>query len=228
LTPFLRGHSSGGEDTASATRLGYRRQVRPRTPQGPDEPHPALMRTPAARPRKARRLCRGQRPGRSRYSFVPHSVAIQKRQAHLLEGGSRSARLTAGAGRQAKFLLLRSGGPAGVGRTWDGASAPSPYSLRQLRADLVLSPDPPPGRGPDVDHRGRQEGGRGRRPIKASGCRGYGPGHTGADSWSRDKGMSSLGLAPKAPVRPRLAGRPRTQCLTKRWTSKTSFVCSMW
>jgi hypothetical protein len=116
----------------------------------------------------------------------------------------------------------------GSGGPWGGASAPSPDSVRQLHADLVLSPDPPPGRRPMTGHRGQGSNRRGRRPIKASGCRDYGPGHTRADSWSSDIGMSSLWLAPSAPVRPRLAGRPGTQCLTKRLTSKTSFVCSMW
>src|SRR5947208_16929586 len=47
-------------------------------PRAADEPHPTVIRTPAARPRRARRLCRGTSPGRSRYSFVPRPVAIQK------------------------------------------------------------------------------------------------------------------------------------------------------
>jgi len=75
------------------------------------------------------------------------------------------------------LLLFRGGGPAGVGRTWDGASAPSPQQWRRPRADLVWPPDPPPGRGVAVGHRGSVEVGRGRRPIKASGCRGCGRGH---------------------------------------------------
>ena len=78
LTPFLRGHSSGGEGHRSATRLGYPRQARLPAPQAEDEPHPTLIRTPAAPLRGARRLCRGTSPGRSRYSFVPGPVASRK------------------------------------------------------------------------------------------------------------------------------------------------------
>jgi hypothetical protein len=81
------------------------------------------------------------------------------------EGGASSARLTAGAGRQAMFLL-RGCGPAGVGRTWDGASAPSPYSVRQPCADLVSSPDPPPGRGPVTAPRSAKESGAAGVPSK--------------------------------------------------------------
>jgi hypothetical protein len=43
-----------------------------------------------------------------------------------------------------------------------------------------------------------------------------------------DSQVSSLRLAPSAPERRRLAGRPVAQCHTKRFTSKTSLVCSMW
>src|SRR5262249_43174113 len=57
--------------------FGYRQQARLPVPQTRDEPHPTLMRTPAARPHGARRLCQALRPGRSRYLFVPGSVAIQ-------------------------------------------------------------------------------------------------------------------------------------------------------
>jgi len=37
----------------SATRLDYQRQARPLAPQAADEPHPTLMRAPAAPLRKA-------------------------------------------------------------------------------------------------------------------------------------------------------------------------------
>ena len=69
--------------------------------------------------------------------------------------------------------------------------------------------------------------GRGRRPIKAAGCRGCGRGHPIGLAWSTDNGLSSLWLTPSAPVRRRLAGRAVDQCLAKRLTSKTAFVCSM-
>jgi hypothetical protein len=47
------------------------------------EPHPTLIRTPAAQPRKVERLCQGTCPGRSRYAFVPSTVAIQKATGSL-------------------------------------------------------------------------------------------------------------------------------------------------
>src|SRR5262249_10740412 len=89
----------------------------------------------------------GPSPGRSRYASVPSSVAIQRATGSPppregpVRHGSRVGRVVR------RFLLLRVRGLAGVGRTWDGAWAPSPYSLRQPRADLVLPPAPPPGRG---------------------------------------------------------------------------------
>src|SRR5215472_1747214 len=73
----LLGDSSSGEGGAAATRLVIG-GGRGSWPQATDEPHPTLMRTPAAPLRGAGRLCRGQGPGRSRYSFVPGPVAIRR------------------------------------------------------------------------------------------------------------------------------------------------------
>ena len=126
-------------------------------PQAKDEPHPTRMRTPAAPLRGARRLCRGTSPGRSRYSFVPGVVAIRKAagssppRERPVRQGSRPGRVVR------RFPPVGSRGSAGVGWTWDGASAPSPYCVRRPRADLVASPDPPPHRGPVVDRRGRKK-----------------------------------------------------------------------
>ena len=229
MTPFLRGHSSGGEDPASATRLGYQRQARLLAPKAADEPHPTLLRTPAAQPRGARRLCQGTSPGRSRYAFVPSSVAIQKaagsppRREGPVRHGSRAGRVV----RQ--FLLRRGCGPAGVGGTGDGASAPSPYSVRQPRADLVSSPDPPPGTRPGcLGHRGSLVSRARPASQQSVGMLGLRPRTPQAGSRPSDRRVSSQRLAPWAPVRRRLAGRPVAQCLTKRWMSKTSFVCSRW
>ena len=91
--------------------------------------------------------------------------------------GASLARLTGGAGRRA--FPPSWGAAAGVGWTWDGASAPSPFSLRQPRADLVC----PPTHRRGVARCATADGpsGRGRRPINPSGCRGCGPGHAPAD-----------------------------------------------
>ena len=120
--------------------------------------------------------------GPDTHSF-PVSWPLEKRRAHLprrvgpVRHGSRRGRSVR------RFLLFEGCGPAGVGRTWDGALAPSPCSVRQPRADLVSSPGPPAGRRPvGLTTAVGQQVGRGRRPIKASGCRGCGRGHTRADS----------------------------------------------
>jgi hypothetical protein len=213
--------------TVLTIRLTYLEQAR-LPARGRDEPPPTLLRTPAALLRGARRLCRGITiPGRSRYSFVPRLVATRRATGSPPERRVQLGTAHDGGGASGVFLHCAGRGPAGVGRTTGMTSGSSPYSVRQLHADLVGGPRPTGGPRPGrSDQRGRQVG-RGRRPLKASGCRGCGPGHTGADSWSIDIGMSSHRLAPQAPVRRRLAGRPVAQCLTNFWTSKTSLVCSM-
>ena len=158
-----------------------------------DEPHPTLLRTPAAPLRRAGRLCRGQRPDRSRYAFVPDSVASRTSAGSPsprkgpVRHGSRAGRVVG------RCLLLR-GAAAGVGWTGEGASAPSPFSLRQLRADLACPPTHRRGVARCTTADGKS--GRGRRPIKPSGCRGCGPGHATADLASIDKGMSSSRAGP--------------------------------
>jgi hypothetical protein len=94
----------------------------------------------------------------------------------------------------------------------------------------LISPRPPTHRRAAArsGHRGQQV--RRARPASDQGGRmpGRRPRTAAADSWSRDQGVSSLRLAPWAPVRPRRAGRPVAQGLTKRLPSKTSLVCSRW
>ena len=138
------------------------------------------MRTPAAPLRRTRRLCRRLCPGRSRYSSVPGSVAIQKATGLLLFRSVQLGRAHGRGGSSGVRSCFSGGGLVGVGRTlgWClGDLASSPYYLRQPRADLVLSPDPPAGRRRVVDHRSCEVSGHDRRPIEAAGCRGYGPGH---------------------------------------------------
>ena len=88
-------------------------------------------------------------------------------------GGASLVRLTVGAGRQALppssgALWWGSGGP------WDGASAPSPLSLRQLR---LISLRPPTHLRSVWSTTADRRCGHGRRPIKAAGYRGCGPEH---------------------------------------------------
>ena len=95
------------------------------------------MRTPAAPLRRTGRLCREQLPGRSRYSFVPSTVAIRDcdgltpRREGPVRPGSRAGRVVR------RLLLFWGGAAAGVGWTLGGASAPNPlpwdsYALSPL------------------------------------------------------------------------------------------------
>jgi hypothetical protein len=181
LTPFSPGCSSGGEaiprrpglpSAADATPgPAGRGRAAPNTHADSGGPAPQSR---AAVPGTASRPV----PIRIRSRLRGHSTIGGLTSA---KGGASLARLTGGAGRPAMpscsgALRRGSGGP------WDGASAPSPYSRRQPRADPVSSPDPPPERAPVIGHRGSVSDGRGRRPIRPAGCRGCGRGHTGADS----------------------------------------------
>ena len=197
-------------------------------PKAKDEPHPTRMRTPAAPLRGAGRLCQGTSPGRSRYSFVPGFVAIQ-----ISTGSPPQRRVQFGSahGRGGSSGDPSYSGAAvrrGSGRPWDGALAPSPYSLGQLRADPVSFPDPPPGRGPVWPPRSVIKAGAAGVPSKRQDAGAAAEDTHSRAHWSSDSGLSSLRLAPSAPVRLRLAGRPVSQCLTKRLTSNTSLVCSRW
>src|SRR5262245_973347 len=111
----LRGDSYRGEDNDAATRLVIPGR-RGSWPLALDEPHPTLMRTLAAPLRRTGRLCQEQRPGRSRYSSVPGSVAIRCATGSPPQAeGSSLARLTVGAGRRA--FSPSGGAAAGVGWT---------------------------------------------------------------------------------------------------------------
>jgi hypothetical protein len=105
------------------------------------------MRTPAAPLRRTGRLCRELCPGRSRYSFVPGSVAIRRATGSppQPEGPVRPGSRT---GRVVRRSSFSGGAAAGVGWTLGWCFGTKPVSLRQLRADLVVSPDPPPRRTP--------------------------------------------------------------------------------
>ena len=225
MTPFLRGHSSGGEGMASATRLaiGGRRDSWPGRPRTSRTQHSCGLRRPGPAGPGG---CAGDKP-----RPVPILVRAQARGQSIAAGSSPQGRGQLGTahgwGGSSGDCSSAGGGPAGVGWTWDGASAPSPYSRRQPRADLVSSPGPPAGPGPVVGPP-RSEVSRARPASHQSvGLPGLRPRTPQAGWWPPDVGVSSLRLAPSAPARPRLAGRPVAQCLTKRLTSKASFVCSM-
>ena len=120
----------------------------------------------------------GQRPGRSRYSFVPGSVAMRSCVGLTSRGRVQLGRAhgRGGSSGDSSFIL----GAAlrwGSGGFWEGASAPSPLPWDSF----ALSPFNPPTRlrGAAVGaHRGSNVSGHGRRPLKASGCRGCGRGHS--------------------------------------------------
>src|SRR5262245_47224270 len=98
------------------------------------------MRTPAALFRGTGRLCQGQTPGRPRYAFVPLPVAIRSSAGSPPHAeGASLARLTVGAGRQAKSSSFRGAG-AGVGETLGWCFGTKPVITETASADLACPP----------------------------------------------------------------------------------------
>jgi hypothetical protein len=89
MTPPLRGHSSGGEGTASATRLRYRRQARPPAPQGQRRAAPNSHADSGGPAPQGRAAVPGAGPGRSRYSSVPGPAASRKAAGSPPGGGGQ-------------------------------------------------------------------------------------------------------------------------------------------
>ena len=144
--------------------------------------------------------------GPDTHSF-PRPRPFEKRRAHLPEGRGQLGRASR-PGRVVGRWLLPSGAAArrGSGGLWDGASAPSPLSLRQPRADLVLSPDPPPRRGRSAANGKKRARPASHPTVRLPGLlpRTYLSGLDGPLTTACHR----TGLAPSAPVRHRLAGRP--------------------
>jgi hypothetical protein len=169
------------------------------------------MQTPAAPPRKVGRLCRGQRPGRSRYLYVPGTVAIQvcvgltPRRECPVRSGSRAGRVVG------RFLLLQ--GRCGGGRE-DLGRVPGRPGTEPVTVDsFVLSPFVPRPTSAALRCTDTAIRNNWARPAShpVGGLPGLRPKTPDADSRSSDNGLSSLGLAPSALVRRRLAGRPGVQ-----------------
>jgi hypothetical protein len=153
-----------------------------------------------------------------------------------LRGHSKYGGLTSASGRGQFGTAHGRGGSSGVSSFFRGAAAGVGWTLRwcfgtkpviteTASADLAC---PPTHRRGVARYTTDGRSGSGRRPIQATGCRGCGPGHPRRTRGPLTAGCHRQGLTPSAPVRPRLAGRPVAQCLTKRVTSKTSLVWSMW
>ena len=177
---------------------------------------------------RAGRLCRGQRPGRSRYLHVPGSVAIRSCDGLTSCGRVQLGRAHGRGGSSSDSSLFQAALRWGSGGPWEGALAPNPL----LWDSFALSPCNPPThlRGAAAMDTAFQLNKKRARPAShpGVGLPGLRPRTPDSDSWSTDNGLSSLWLAPSAPVRRRLAGRAAAQCLTKRLTSNTSFVCNRW
>ena len=190
---------------------------------GRGEPHPTLMRTPAARPRKAERLCQGTGPGRSRYSSVPSSAAIQKATGSLLE---RSVPLgTAGAdrpGERSSDHRSRSGG----GREDLGmANSQARYTWDSVTL-IPLVPRPTGGSRPLLRPPQSKEADAAGVPSKRPDAWAV-PDPTGGVNAPLVAWGHRAGWPTTAPVRPRLAGRAVAQCRRNLSILKTSFLWSM-
>ena len=154
---------------------------------------------------RAGRLCRGQRPGRSRYLHVPGSVAIRSCDGLTSCGRVQLGRAHGRGGSSSDSSLFQAALRWGSGGPWEGALAPNPL----LWDSFALSPFVPRPT-PAALRRAPRSGisGHGRCPIQPAGCRGCGQGHP---IWTRGPvttGCHRCGWPPKAPVRRRLAGRP--------------------
>ena len=124
--------SCGGQEFSSAIRLGSRRQARRTAPNShADSGGPASQ---------GRAAVPGTRPGRSRYSCVPSSAAIQKSD-WLTPRGERPVRFGWRLGRivRAKTPRITVAVWRGSGGRWDG-HWPSPSPLGQPSAEPVCSP----------------------------------------------------------------------------------------
>jgi hypothetical protein len=228
LAPRFRVDSGGAGGHPAATRLGYREQASAPDPAGPTTSrtqHSCGLRRP--NPAGSGGCVRVRAlAGPDTYSF-PAPWPFEVAAGSLPGGGVPFGRAHGRGGSSGDASWSGAALWRGSGGLWDVASAASPLPWDSVTLSPLV-PRPTPA-APRVVHTAvPRRSGHGRRPIQASGCRGCGRGHPNTDSWSTDNGLSSLGLAPLAPVRRRLAGRAVAQCLTKRLTSKTSLVCSMW
>jgi hypothetical protein len=146
----------------------------------------------------------------------------------LISSGERPVRHGSRAGRVVRrFLLVGAAARRGSG----GLGMVLRHQARTHGDSLALISFRPPahrlGHGPVGPPRSVRKQGAAGVPSNRRAA-GAAAEDTATGSWPSDSKVSSLWLAPWAPVRLRLAGRPMAQCLTKRLTSKTSFVWSMW
>jgi len=147
LAGFPNRVAAAAETTPRRSGLFIRGGRRTRTAKGRGEPHPTLMRTLAAQPQRAERLCQGTCPGPSRYSFVPSIAAIQNTTGSLPLGSVPLGTAGVWGGSSGRILLFLAGrGLAGVGRTWDG-HRPSPFSWDSVML-IPLVPRPTGGSRP--------------------------------------------------------------------------------
>src|SRR5262249_19390513 len=136
LAPFLRGHSGGGEGTASATRLAIggrggpraagAKTGRPPHPSGLPRPHPPGPGGRAGESAPAgpdTRSCPGRWP-------------VEQRRAHLPQGRGQLGTAHGGGGSSGDGFLLR-GGSAGVGWALGWCLGTKPALPETASADLV-------------------------------------------------------------------------------------------
>jgi hypothetical protein len=216
-----RGHGLG--DPAC-----YRRQARPRAPR------PPTSRTQHScglwRPRPAGRggCAGGSAPAGPDTYRCPGPWPFEVRLAR--PAGGRPVRQGSRLGRVVVGVFLLAGFRSGGGRGCAGL-----VLAHQARSSLVTRLWPrsrwrPPTHRRAVARWATAVSRKRARPAshQTVGLPGLRPRTPATGSRSTDRGVSSLWLAPRAPVRPRLAGRPVAQDRTKRWTSKTCLVRSMW
>ena len=229
LTPLLRGHSYGGEGHRSATRLGYPKQARPPAPgRGRAAPNThADSGGPAPRGKAA--VPGNQAPAGPDTHSCPMPWPVEKtagssppRERPVRQG------FTAGAGRRAIPPSFVGRGPEGVGRTLGWRQGAKPVLLETASRRSRLVPRPAPGPRPGrVAPRTERAGAAGVPSNRRA------AGVAAKDIPERTRGpMTSVchrcGWPQGRPFGVGSPAAPRPQCLTKRLTSKTSLVWSMW
>lgn len=187
--------------------ISSRRDSWPRRPRTSRTQHSCGLR----RPRSAEQggCARDNAPaGPDTHSF-PAPWPFKFATGSLLERSVQLGRAHGRGGSSGDCSCLRAALRRGSGGPWAGASAPSPLPWDSF----TLSPFVPrptsaawPIRAPRCERSGH-----GRRPIKASGCRGCGPGHPKRTRGPVTIGCHRWGWPPRLPLG---SGSPAAPCFS--------------
>ena len=130
--------SCGGGDNSSAIRLAYQRRTRNTHDQRSRRTAPNTHADSGGPAPQGRAAVPGTCPGRSRYSFVPSTAAIQKATGSLLEGSVPLGTADGWGGSSGRSTPFVSRSRSGGGREDVGMAKAKPVILGQRYADPAL------------------------------------------------------------------------------------------